>query len=105
MKFFDFVTIVILIKRTLDDFGKLHSKVAEPLNNWYNIAKKSDWGSFEDVKKTFNGVDAIGNAGFVFNIIGNHFRLVAMIFFDKRTIYIRFIGTHSEYDKINANTI
>jgi mRNA interferase HigB len=54
------------------------------------------------MKKTFNSVDVVGNDRYVFNIKGNSYRLVAMIFFDIRTIYIRFIGTHSEYDKIDC---
>lgn len=47
----------------------------------------------------------VGNDRYVFNIKGNSFRLVAMIFFDKRTVYIRYLGTHSDYDKINCSTI
>lgn len=58
------------------------------------------WGNFNDVRNTFGSVDAVGNDRYVFNIKGNDYRLIAMIFFDKRTVYIRFIGTHAEYDKI-----
>ncbi len=75
---------------------------AVSLNNWYNIAKAADWNKLADI---FNNVDYVGNDRYVFNIKGNDFRLVTMIFFDKRTLYIRFIGTHAEYDKIDCSTI
>ena len=57
------------------------------------------------MKKTFNTVSTVGNDRYVFNIKGNDYRLVTMIFFDIRTIYIRFIGTHSEYDNIDCATV
>ena len=76
-----------------------------PLNNWYEITKIANWTKLSDIKEVFNNVDYVGNDRYVFNIKGNDFRLVAMIFFDKRTLFIRFIGTHSEYDKINCSII
>lgn len=60
---------------------------------------------FNEMKAIFNSVDAVGNDRFVFNIRGNNYRLVAMIFFDIRTVFIRFIGLHKEYDKIDCSTI
>ena len=57
------------------------------------------------MKAMFNSVDAVGNDRFVFNIRGNNYRIVAMIFFDIRTVYIRFVGTHKEYDKIDCSAI
>jgi mRNA interferase HigB len=97
--------MVILIKKTLSAFAEKHPLSSAPLNNWYGIAKAADWGTLADIKKVFNTVDYVGNDRYVFNIKGNDFRLVAMIFFDKRTLFIRFIGTHSEYDKIDCSTI
>ncbi|MEO7311053.1 MAG: type II toxin-antitoxin system HigB family toxin [Chitinophagaceae bacterium] len=97
--------MVILIKRILVEFSEVYTDAAEALNNWYNITRLADWGSFSDVKQAFSSVDAVGNDRFVFNIKGNHYRLVVMIHFDKRTIYIRFVGTHSAYDKIDCSTV
>lgn len=97
--------MVILIKKTLSSFAEKHPLSAVPLNNWHSIAKAADWNKLADIRKVFNTVDYVGNDRYVFNIKGNDFRLVAMIFFDKRTLFIRFIGTHSEYDKINSSTI
>ena len=97
--------MVILIKKTLLEFAEKHPASSSPLNNWYNISKAADWGKLSDIKKAFNNVDYVGNNRYVFNVKGNDFRLVAMIFFDKRTLYIPFIGIHSEYDKIDCSTI
>ena len=55
---------------------------------------------FADIKKTFNSVDYVGNQHYVFNIKGNDFRLVVVVKFTPKNVYIRFVGTHSEYDKI-----
>lgn len=57
------------------------------------------------MKKTFNSVDTVGNDRYVFNIKGNNYRIIAMIFFNIRTIYIRFVGTHKEYDKVDCKTV
>jgi mRNA interferase HigB len=95
--------MVIITKTTVTGYGKLHSTAAEPLNNWYTIIKRADWGSIEDVKNTFNSVDAVGNDRYVFNIKGNAYRLIALILFSTRTVFILWIGTHAEYDKLNKH--
>ncbi len=92
--------MVIISKTRLVEFYELDSKAKEPLMNWYNIAMSSNWNNFSEVKNDFNSVDSVGNKRFVFNIGGNKYRLVVLMFFNVRTIYIRFIGTHKEYDKI-----
>jgi mRNA interferase HigB len=92
--------MVIIKKTTLTEFGNEHADAIDALNEWYDKSKKSNWNNFNDVKKTFNSVDYVGNDRYVFNIKGNKYRLIAMIFFDIRTVFIRFIGTHGEYDKI-----
>ena len=97
--------MVIISKTILADFAKKHPSVTEALNSWYEITRKEDWSNFADIKNTFNSVDSAGNDRYVFNIKGNKYRLVAMIHFDKRTIYIRFIGSHSQYDKIDCSII
>lgn len=76
------------------------AKVA--LFHWYDVAMGADWSCLADVKKHFSNVDYVGDDRYVFNIKGNHYRLIVIIHFDIRTIYVRFIGTHAEYDKINA---
>jgi mRNA interferase HigB len=64
--------------------------------------KLADWSDFNDLRQDFPSCDFVGNDRFVFNVKGNRYRLIAIIHFDIRTIYIRFIGTHAEYDKITG---
>ena len=97
--------MVIISKVILIEFGLDNSDSIEALNKWYEETKKANWANFSEMKKTFNSVDSVGNDRYVFNIKGNNYRLVAMIFFDIRTIYIRFLGTHKEYDKVNCKTV
>lgn len=97
--------MVIISKSILKEFGIKHPDAIEALNHWYQVAKSEDWGNPGDVKATFSTVDYVGNDRFVFNIRGNRYRLVAMIFFNRRTLYVRFIGTHTDYDKVDVSII
>lgn len=97
--------MVIISKTVIREFGLKHADANDALNDWFAIVKDANWSNFSDMKKTFNSVDAVGDKRFVFNIKGNQYRLVAMVFFSVRTVYIKFIGTHSEYDKIDVLTI
>ncbi len=97
--------MVVITKSKLISFYDVETIAREPLLKWYQITLLSDWQDFHDVKETFNSVDSIGNDRYVFNVAGNKYRIVAMIHFSTRTVYIRFIGTHKQYDKINCKTI
>lgn len=97
--------MVVITKTILQEFGKSHADAIEPLNDWWAKTRKADWATLQDIKNTFNSVDYVGNDRYVFNIKGNKYRLVAMIFFDIRTIYIRYVGTHTNYDKIDCTKI
>lgn len=97
--------MVIISKTILAEFGIVNSDSIEALNKWYEVVKKANWSSLNDIKKSFNNVDYVGNDRYVFNIKGNKYRLVAMIFFNIRTVYIRFVGAHAEYDKIDCSEI
>lgn len=97
--------MVVISKTKLINFYDSELKAKEPLLKWYHKTVLSDWSDFHSIKQTFNSVDSVGNDRFVFNISGNHYRIVAMIHFNKRTIYIRFAGTHKQYDQINCKTI
>ncbi len=97
--------MVVISKAVLVEFGGKHSESVAALNRWYEVSKQANWNSLSDIKKSFNSVDYVGNDRYVFNIKGNKYRLVAMIFFDIRTLFIRFIGTHAEYDKVDCTEI
>lgn len=70
------------------------------MEDWYETAKRAEWKSLNDIRAVFNSVDFVGNDRYVFNIKGNDNRLVVVIRFFKGRVFIRFIGTHAEYDKI-----
>ena len=94
--------MVIIKKSTLAKFWAIHTDAEEPLLKWYKTVKDADWRSFQDIKNTFNSADYVGNERYVFNIKGNKYRIVALIFLDKRTVFIKFVGKHSDYDKIDV---
>ncbi|MCH5231780.1 MAG: type II toxin-antitoxin system HigB family toxin [Muribaculaceae bacterium] len=90
---------IISKSKLVDYFTKVPS-AKTALEEWYEKTKKADWKCYADIKETFNSVDAVGNQRYVFNIKGNDFRLIVLIQFTPRTVYIRFVGSHAEYDKI-----
>lgn len=84
----------------------INNKEAEiALEEWYQKTKKAEWTCFADMKKTFNSVDNVGNQHYVFNIKGNNYRLIVVIKFTIKTVLIRFIGAHVDYDKIDAKNV
>lgn len=95
----------IFTEETLKEYSVKHPDSKVALQEWASIVKRSQWSCFADIKKTFNSADSIGNQRYVFNIRGNNYRLVVVIKFTIGFVYIRFIGTHAEYDKINCLTI
>ncbi len=76
-----------------------------PLDVWYHEAKGANWKSSADVKGQYRSASILKKRRVVFNISGNKYRLVVLINYDARIVYIRFVGTHKEYDKINAEEI
>jgi len=97
--------MVIISKTILNIFCDKHPGAESAMVKWYNETKAADWSNFSDVKKTFNTTDVVANDRYIFDIKGNQYRLVALIIFKTRTVFILFIGTHKEYDKIDAATI
>ena len=90
----------IITYKAIDEYSGLHPDAKLALDEWYIKSEQSQWSCYADVKQTFNSVDSIGNKRYVFNIKGNTYRVIVLILFVPKIVYIRFIGTHSEYDKI-----
>lgn len=82
-----------------------HADAREPTLAWYRHVLKADWGSPADVKADLGKASILKDGRVVFNIAGNKFRLVAWINYGHRVVYIRFLGTHAQYDRIDAQTI
>ena len=95
----------IFSKSTIREFWVKNPESEQYLKTWYDTAMGADWKSPNDVKQTYANASILKDSRIVFNIKGNTFRLVAKFNYEKQWIFIRFIGTHSEYDKIDANLI
>ncbi len=95
----------IIAKRTLREFWEKYNQAEVLLKTWYKMVERSQWKNSNDVKKQFGNASIVGNNRIVFNIKGNDFRLVVYIVFQTQKVFIRFIGTHEAYDKIDAQKI
>ena len=82
------------------DFIAKHADADVALRDWYKRTTKTNWKNFADIKQTFNTVDYVGNDRYVFDIKGNNYRIVAVVLFINQKVYMRFVGTHEEYEKI-----
>jgi mRNA interferase HigB len=82
-----------------------HADAREPALAWYRHALRADWGAPADVKREFGTASILRDGRVVFNIGGNKYRLVVWINYPYRIVYVRFIGTHAQYDRIDAQTI
>ena len=92
----------IFTEQTLKEFIQKRPDAKVALQDWATKVKKSEWKSFADVKNTFRSADYVGNQRYVFNIKGNTYRLVALIKFTVGFVYIRFVGSHDQYGKIDC---
>lgn len=100
-----FLFMRVIAKKTLREFWQLHADVQPALEEWYFHADKAQWSSPSDITNTVANSRHLGNHRFSFKIKGNHYRLVVAVNFAYQVVYIRFVGTHAEYNKINALTI
>lgn len=95
---------IIKIK-TLREFWQRQPDAEEPLLAWYREAKAADWDEPARIKEKYSSASILKNRRVVFNVHGNKYRLIVKINYKYRVVYIRFIGTHKEYNEINAEEI
>ena len=95
----------IFAKSTLREYWVTYPDSGQYLKTWYDTAMCSNWKTPNDVKQTYANASILKDNRIVFNIKGNSFCLVTKFNFEKQWIFIRFIGTHTAYNKIDANTI
>jgi mRNA interferase HigB len=95
----------IIALRPLRDFWRRHPDAEIPLRSWYAAASRAAWSSPAEVKAAYRNASFIANNRIVFNIKGNDYRLVAAVHYNRGMMFIRFVGTHVEYDKIDAKTV
>jgi mRNA interferase HigB len=92
----------IISRLKLIEFWKKHEDSETPLRVWFKKVEQSKWKSINDLKKDFPTADYVGNDRVVFDIKGNKYRIVVLVFFQGQKVFIRFVGTHAEYDRIDA---
>lgn len=95
----------IIAKQTIRQFWKRHPKSKSPLEAWHQEVTRANWASPSSVKAQFRSASVLQDNRVVFNVSGNHYRLVVKINYPYRIVYIRFVGTHADYDAIDATTI
>jgi mRNA interferase HigB len=95
----------VIAKSTLRTFWEKHPDAEVPLKTWYKIVEKADWRDPHDVKEAYSDLSVVGSNRLVFNIKGNKYRLVVYVVFKFRKVFVRFVGTHQQYDRIDVKTI
>lgn len=96
----------IFSKSTLREFWEAgHAEVKDPLLTWHDVVSRASWVAPSDVKQTYPSASFLNDNRVVFNIKGNKYRLISDIDYAQQRLFIRFVGTHAEYDRIDARTI
>ncbi|MDN5873839.1 MAG: type II toxin-antitoxin system HigB family toxin [Sinobacteraceae bacterium] len=95
----------IIALSKLRDFWNRHPQAEAPLRSWYAEARQVNWNTPTDIKAAHRNASFLGNNRVVFNIKGNDYRLVVAVHYNRGRMFIRFVGTHREYDHIDAKTI
>ena len=95
----------VIALSTLREFWRKHPPAEVPLRNWYAEASRATWESPAEVKEAHRNASFVAGDRVVFNVKGNDYRLIVAMRYRQQIMYLRFIGTHREYDKINAATV
>ena len=95
----------IIARSRIIEYYTLHPDTQTALEDWFQKVRQAEWNCFADIKQMFNSVDSVGNQRYVFNIRGNNYRLIVIVKFTIKTVLVRFIGIHAEYDLIDAKNI
>jgi mRNA interferase HigB len=95
----------MISRRVLREFWEKHPDAAIPLQTWFREAESARWNSPADIKSVYKNASFLANNRVVFNIKGNRYRLIVLVVYRHSVVFIRFIGTHEQYTKIDASTI
>ena len=95
----------IISRRILRDFWERHLDASVPLQTWFHDVERATWNSPTDIKMVYRNASFVANNRVVFNIKGNHYRLVVVVVYQHGIVYIRFVGTHEEYDRVDVTRI
>lgn len=95
----------IIALGTLRDFWRTHADVELPLRSWYALASRAAWKTPADIKQAYRNASFTANNRVVFNVKGNDYRLVVAVHYNRGQMFVRFVGTHQQYDRIDVETI
>lgn len=95
----------IIARKTLRAFWEAHPDAQQALQAWYHDIKRATWKTPNDIKSVYRSASFLADNRVVFNVKGNKYRLIVVVVYQHSIVYIRFVGTHTEYDKIDAATI
>jgi mRNA interferase HigB len=95
----------VISRKALREFWERHAEAEASLRAWFREAKEAHWKSPADIKERYASASFLADNRVVFNIKGNEFRLVVAVRYDLGIVFVRFVGTHAEYDRIDATTI
>jgi mRNA interferase HigB len=95
----------VVAVKFLREFWEKHPEAEQPLRSWFDEAKKAGWSQPSEIKDKYRSASILKNRRVVFNIKGNDYRLVVSVAYQYQAVYVKFIGTHREYDAIDAETV
>jgi len=95
----------IISRRILREFWEKHPDASIALQTWFHDVERAAWNTPTDIKTVYQNASFVANNRVEFNIKGNHYRLVVVVVYQQGVVYIRFVGTHEEYDRIDVTTI
>lgn len=94
----------VISRLKLIKFWEKHKDAETPLRVWFKKVEQAKWKNVNELKADFPSADYVGNDRVVFDVKGNKYRIVVLVFFSGQKMFIRFVGTHAEYDKIDSTT-
>ena len=95
----------VISRRILREFWEKHPDSSVALQTWFRDVERANWYSPADIKAVYHNTSFVANNRVIFNNKGNHYRLVVVVVYQHGVVYIRFVGTHEEYDRIDATTV
>ena len=95
----------IISRRILREFWEKHPDASGPLQVWFRDVEQANWKTPADIKAIYKNASIVSNNRVVFNVKGNHYRIVVVVVYQHGMVYIRFVGTHSDYDRIDVTSI
>jgi mRNA interferase HigB len=99
------IFVRIIARSTLASYRRRHRETERPLRDWLSVTQRAEWSDMQDVRAAFGKASIIDRERVVFDICGGNYRLIVAIKFSAEIVFVKFIGTHAEYDRIDAATV